>query len=886
LKKKILGFILAGFLCSTVFLVNTNADIVNPQFITLSLDDCWGNVEGDEAYKNDTGLDFLIALSTEIKAYALSINPAIEPPRVVMTLSTNAGRLDLWSYAANIDVRAHHLTLFNLGYQFTNHGHTHCSFWPGFMGNLDSYYLPIELKGCIDWFRYRLDGCHRGFAFRHGGNTCSTPPCDKWSTNCSLIARDIDCFENGWGTSGSGEDWPSLMTKDGFDYWYLGPGGSYYLTRIHTFADAATGVTSWMNTFDSSYNSGANPRSAVTGFFHDFDVSKAGEDCTPAQAEVSREILRQFLKKVLVDDNIRYNPGGAYENVYCITYRQYLEYYWFVNGMPESNYSSVQEIVDAGNMQRVEYSVEPSTAVEAESMARKNGGSTVSGGWKLVNGTDFIADIVNFPDENCTYAIDIVAKGTQGGDSAWPVAQVKMSAMADRLAKLSINEDTYFSEVGSVEINSTGWATYRIYVSFPVQLSDRYVYALANAVVFKLKNAGSGRELDIDRVTFSRASRIFRQGDDGYNGCLDMYYTGAIQDNTSEFLKASAGDSTVYLKFDVSSISTGSVVSKAYIGIYGYTNDDAGSPGTLLRQGEPINLEAYQADTNWSSKPVLLGAALDSKTVVAAGILYEFNVTPAAILAVKSGGGSLSIGIKSASTSGSGWYFCSTRHNREPKLRPVLKVMYSDTGIGDSSPPSNVSQVRDGTGSDIDSTDSNTQLSANWDEASDPESGILTYIYAIGTTAGGTDTTGWTNNSTSRSVTESGLTLTGGTRYYFSVKAINGAGLESSSASSDGQVVIKQLEDELDVKIYPSPYNSSKGNSMTFSIGGTTGGEVKIYTISGKLVKKLVIGTGESEVDWDVLNEDGNNITAGLYLYTIIDGEGNKKTGKLAISSN
>jgi hypothetical protein len=89
-------------------------------------------------------------------------------------------------------------------------------------------------------------------------------------------------------------------------------------------------------------------------------------------------------------------------------------------------------------------------------------------------------------------------------------------------------------------------------------------------------------------------------------------------------------------------------------------------------------------------------------------------------------------------------------------------------------------------------------------------------------------------------------------------------------------------DDELDAKVYPNPV--SGGGQITFSVGGATGGEVKIYTLSGKLVKELVIQSGASEVDWDVLNEDGNSITTGLYLYTIIDGAGNKKTGKLAIS--
>jgi hypothetical protein len=91
-------------------------------------------------------------------------------------------------------------------------------------------------------------------------------------------------------------------------------------------------------------------------------------------------------------------------------------------------------------------------------------------------------------------------------------------------------------------------------------------------------------------------------------------------------------------------------------------------------------------------------------------------------------------------------------------------------------------------------------------------------------------------------------------------------------------------EDKIDAKVYPSPYDPSEGNSMRFSVDRTTGGEVRIYTISGKLVKKLVIQSGESEVNWDVLNEEGNSITTGLYIYSIIDAEGNRRTGKLAIT--
>ncbi len=107
----------------------------------------------------------------------------------------------------------------------------------------------------------------------------------------------------------------------------------------------------------------------------------------------------------------------------------------------------------------------------------------------------------------------------------------------------------------------------------------------------------------------------------------------------------------------------------------------------------------------------------------------------------------------------------------------------------DTTPPTAPGEVRDGTGADIDFISSNTQLSANWDVASDPDSGIVKYFYAIGTSPGNTDVVNWTDNGNSTSVTRTGLSLASGTIYYFSVKAENGSGLQGPAANSDGQKV-------------------------------------------------------------------------------------------------
>jgi hypothetical protein len=305
---------------------------------------------------------------------------------------------------------------------------------------------------------------------------------------------------------------------------------------------------------------------------------------------------------------------------------------------------------------------------------------------------------------------------------------------------------------------------------------------------------------------------------------------------------------------------------------------------------------------------------------------------------------------------------------------------------GDTTAPGAPAAVRDGTGtSDVGSTTLTTSLSANWDAAFDPESGIAKYYYAIGTTAGATNIVGWTDNGTGLSVARTGLTLAVGTTYYFSVKAQNGVGLQGTARNSNGICVvaqggigpdpdpvisgvdvtnltdksatvvwntdldtkgqvqygttlnyvgggeesaagkrhmidIKDLEPEtryhykvLNIdgngttvqsgdytfktcalitrptpivgKVYPNPYKLTDAAQMTFALSSATGGSIKIYTLSGKLVKNISVTSGNTDALWNLTNETGNRINGGLYVYIMSDSDGNKKTGKIVITN-
>ena len=97
--------------------------------------------------------------------------------------------------------------------------------------------------------------------------------------------------------------------------------------------------------------------------------------------------------------------------------------------------------------------------------------------------------------------------------------------------------------------------------------------------------------------------------------------------------------------------------------------------------------------------------------------------------------------------------------------------------------------VSDGLGADINQFNTTNQISGNWTNFIDTNSAISAYWYAVGTSAGATDVVNWTNNGLNQSFTENGLSLVVGTTYYVSVKAVNGAGLESTIISSDGQTL-------------------------------------------------------------------------------------------------
>ncbi|MFN8035841.1 MAG: hypothetical protein U0V73_07905 [Acidimicrobiia bacterium] len=205
----------------------------------------------------------------------------------------------------------------------------------------------------------------------------------------------------------------------------------------------------------------------------------------------------------------------------------------------------------------------------------------------------------------------------------------------------------------------------------------------------------------------------------------------------------------------------------------GYVNDGVGADVNYQQSTSTIN-------ANWS------GFSDDWSGV--ASYSYAIGTTSGGTNVVNwtSTGASTSVTKNSLSLSNGTKYYVSVRAT--DTAGNVSSVATSDGVTVDTSGPA-AGTVADGLSTDVNWQNSTTTINANWSGFTDAVSGVASYQYAIGTTSGGTQVLGWTNNGSATSVTNSSLTLSAGTKYYVSVKATDNVGNTGSAANSNGVTV-------------------------------------------------------------------------------------------------
>ncbi|HEV7230242.1 MAG TPA: glycosyl hydrolase family 18 protein [Bacteroidia bacterium] len=199
---------------------------------------------------------------------------------------------------------------------------------------------------------------------------------------------------------------------------------------------------------------------------------------------------------------------------------------------------------------------------------------------------------------------------------------------------------------------------------------------------------------------------------------------------------------------------------------------------------------------------------------------------------------------------------------------------YQDFNV-DWTPPTAFT-VSDGlSGPDQDTTFSTSQISANWTASTDPNSGLTKYWYAIGTSAGATNVLNWTTNGTATSVTATGLSLVVGTTYFFSIKAEDGAGLQSAVVNTDdGQLAttvtgIQDPSNAFSLQAFPNPVHGNLNITWNLKESGPL--EIRMLDVSGRslsVYSNAMESSGQHQFSYDT-----RNLAKGMYVLEVACGD-------------
>lgn len=83
--------------------------------------------------------------------------------------------------------------------------------------------------------------------------------------------------------------------------------------------------------------------------------------------------------------------------------------------------------------------------------------------------------------------------------------------------------------------------------------------------------------------------------------------------------------------------------------------------------------------------------------------------------------------------------------------------------------------------------------------------------------------------------------------------------------------------------VYPNPFRPSLGHTAVTFNNLTASARLRVYKVSGELVYDAAITTTDGTFLWTAVNNDGDALATGVYVYLLTSNGAGKKTGKLAI---
>jgi hypothetical protein len=117
----------------------------------------------------------------------------------------------------------------------------------------------------------------------------------------------------------------------------------------------------------------------------------------------------------------------------------------------------------------------------------------------------------------------------------------------------------------------------------------------------------------------------------------------------------------------------------------------------------------------------------------------------------------------------------------------------------------------------------------------------------------------------------------------YSLAPLAGGAFSLATGAAPAVVIVESDNATLGAaRCYPVPFKPSLGHTSITFTGLTRQARVRIYTVSGELVRTLDKNGGGETLDWDLRNSRGQRVASGVYLYTVKSGS-QTATGKLMV---
>lgn len=117
----------------------------------------------------------------------------------------------------------------------------------------------------------------------------------------------------------------------------------------------------------------------------------------------------------------------------------------------------------------------------------------------------------------------------------------------------------------------------------------------------------------------------------------------------------------------------------------------------------------------------------------------------------------------------------------------------------------------------------------------------------------------------------------------FPSSALSGGPFSLAAGGAPAVIIIEAASATLGAaRCYPVPFKPSAGHTRITFTGLTRQARVRVYTVSGELVRTLEKNDSGETLEWDVRNSRGENVASGVYVFTVKSG-GETATGKLMV---